>query len=103
MGEITLSVAWVWLIGAFAALISIDKVLDIIKKHLKPEKDVRNTVQDNVTRIVVLEKKQEETDEFRSVMCKVMLAQLNHELSGNDVVNLKAARDDLNEYLTNRG
>ena len=35
-------------------------------------------------------------------MCRVMLAQLNHELSGNDVTSLKKARDELNEYLTAR-
>ncbi len=44
----------------------------------------------------------EDAHKFQGVMCRVMLAQLNHELSGNDISHLKESRDELNEYLTKR-
>lgn len=44
----------------------------------------------------------EDAHKFQGVMCRVMLAQLNHELSGNDISHLKESRDELNNYLTKR-
>lgn len=44
----------------------------------------------------------EDAHKFQGVMCRVMLAQLNHELSGNDIAHLKEARTELNDYLTKR-
>ena len=81
----------------------------MIYKKLNPEADLREKVDrlveciDNDNRrLKALESDQEESKKFEGVMCRVMLAQLNHELSGNDVAKLKEARDELNEYLTKR-
>lgn len=102
MADITLGYAWQWILAAAAALVAIAKAFDIIRgsfKKLYPGVEEINGIKAKVSK---LEKEYEEAREFETVMCRVMLAQLNHELSGNDVVKLKEARDDLNKYLTER-
>lgn len=90
IGQITISQAWLWIIGAMSSILTIDKVVDLFKRWFgkKPDKELEDRVKN--------------TEEFQMVMCRVMLAQLNHELSGNDVSHLREARDELNNYLTRR-
>ena len=109
MGDITISVGVTILLGIAGALVTLDKAWAILRKILHPESDLRETVKrhsemlDNDNRrLQRVEHKLDDTDKFQGVMCRVMLAQLNHSLSGNDVSTLKTARDELNEYLTKR-
>lgn len=109
MGELTISQVVTWLFAVAGGFVTMYKAWQIISKKLHPEADLRDKVDklaecinnDN-RRLKALENDQEENKEFEGVMCRVMLAQLNHELSGNEVAKLKAARDELNEYLTKR-
>ena len=109
MGETTLSAAVQFLLAVAAGLVTLDKASDIVRKFMHPEADVRAAVQkhgellaNDHNRISKLEKNKEKTERGQSVICQVLLAQLNHELSGNDVEHLKKARDKLNDYLTER-
>ena len=90
IGQITISQAWVWIIGAMSSILTIDKAVDLFKRWFGKKHDKE------------LEDRVKNTEEFQMVMCRVMLAQLNHELSGNDVSHLREARDELNNYLTRR-
>ena len=109
MEQITLSDAWGWVLAAATAVVALSKAREILKKKLHPEADMREEIRKHSQNLATddrrlkrLEEKQEDTERFQAVMCRVMLAQLNHELSGNDVTSLKKARDELNEYLTDR-
>ena len=108
--SITLADAWAWVLAAAAAIVAISKAVEVVHKHFRPDLDLREDV-DKITdrlskndvRIKVLEEAREKNCEFEAVMCEVMLAQLNHELSGNDVERLRSARDRLQMFLANRG
>ena len=112
MGSITLSTAVTVLLAVAAGLVTLQKAWEIIRKIMHPEDDLRQTVAQNSNRIAnnerrleALEKsllnEQEDSAEFRSVICRAMQAQFDHELSGNDYDRLRAGRDQLNSYLSN--
>ena len=110
MENITLADAWSWILAGAAAIVALSKAWEIIRKRLHPESDLRETIKqingyiaNDDRRLKILEVDQEKNREFEAVMCQVMLAQLNHELSGNDVTRLKDARDELQRYLSKRG
>lgn len=109
LGSITIADGWMWFLAFCAGLVSIAKAWEILKKILHPEADLRETVgkmkkylEDDERRLKALETDQANSREFESIICRVMLAQLNHELSGNDISRLKDARDELQVFLTNR-
>lgn len=109
MGDVTISAALAWLLTVAAGLVTLSKGWEIVRKLLHPEADLRETVKrhgelldkDN-RRLNRHDDELADANTFQGVMCRVMLAQLNHELSGNDVSHLKEARDELNNYLTKR-
>lgn len=90
MGNITISQAWVWLVGVMTAILTIDKCAGILQKWLKPKRNK------------ALEGRMDEMDQFQAVMCRTMLALLNHALSGNGVEHLRDARDEMSRFLTDR-
>ena len=109
MQSITLADAWAWVLAAAAAIVALAKAWEVIRKHIRPDAELRENVAKMSTclandnrRLNNLESEQEKNREFEAVMCEVMLAQLNHELSGNDVERLRSARDQLQTFLANR-
>ncbi len=49
-----------------------------------------------------LERHQDEQEEFTKIMCKSMLALLNHSITGNNIDKLKEAEEDIKKYLINK-
>ena len=43
-----------------------------------------------------------EIKEGNKVICKSIMAMINHELSGNDISNMRKMRDELNQYLIDK-
>lgn len=78
MAEMTISQGWVVVVGVASALLTLDKIVELFKKWFGK----KNTGE--------------------AVICRTLLALLNHQLSGNDMANLRKARDELNAYLTSK-
>ena len=90
MGNITISQAWVWLVGAMTAILTVDKCVGILQKWLKPKKDK------------ALEGRMDEMDQFQAVMCRTMLALLNHELHNGNADEMARASENINKWLVER-
>ncbi len=114
-GITTEAIAWflVVLLGLFSIYIlfcSVRKNYRDEKKHkegpttaIEERLDAHDRMLDNDNRRIKHNTEQlEDAHKFQGVMCRVMLAQLNHELSGNDISHLKESRDELNRYLAER-
>lgn len=109
LGGITIQDAAAGLVALAAGIVAISNAWKLIQKHLHPESDLRPRVDrhdelldsDN-RRLRTLEDNQREMQKGISVLCQAQIAQFDHELSGNDTDHLRAARDNLNTYLTNR-
>ena len=106
MPNISLQDAWGWLLSAAAAVYSLSKAFEVISKqfHFHLEDDYKDKIDAINTRIDKLEQKIDsrqkvQDDEFKrlheqtGILCQAMFAQLNHELSGNDVALLRSSRD----------
>lgn len=105
MGNVTISQAAAWLVAAAAALVSLSKGWEIIRKIFHPEADLRQRVDkhdeilaNDHKRLQKIEAKMEDTDVFKGVMCRAMLAQLED----GDEAGRKEAKKELNAYLTQR-
>lgn len=107
MDNITISEAWGWVIAAAAAIVALSQAYKVIKAAItRPEIDMvhkhaEQLARDN-RRLQALEDAQEDAKHCNAVQLRSIQALINHELSGNDVDHLRSARDEINDYLTNR-
>ena len=90
---------FLWVVGVIAA---IGAASTYIAKAVKPARDLTK-------RLDVCEKKLDndnkrliEQEEGTRVICKAMLALLDHAVTGNSVERIKDARTTLSDYLINR-
>lgn len=49
-----------------------------------------------------LEQHQKNTDDFTKIMCKSMLALLNHSITGSSTEKLKEAEEEIKQYLIDK-
>lgn len=54
-------------------------------------------------RVAILESNTHKQDKFISAMCESMLALLDHNINGNSIDKLKAAKEEIQEFLIYRG
>ena len=90
---------FLYLCGVIATVWGAFKVIKEIKK---PGNDLKETVRKHEE---LLEKDRSEIDEIKEgnkVICKSIMTMINHELSGNDISNMRKMRDELNQYLIDK-
>lgn len=100
---------WGWILAGAAAIVALEKAWGIIHRKMHPEADLRElmdrlkaVVEKDDRNIQKLEHRLTEIERFQSVLCNAVLAQLNHELSGNDVERLRGSRDELQRFLSDK-
>lgn len=74
----------------------------IIKEVKKPSNDLKETVKKHEEYLKKDRNEIEEIKEGNKVICKSIMTMINHELSGNDVSNMRKMRDELQEYLIDK-
>lgn len=113
MGEITISEAWVWLLGALSALLLFSNVAEKIAKVVKTSK-APNEEQDR--RLSDLEEWQRGVDgklnrdndrlsvieEGNRATQRALLALLDHGLDGNNIKQMQDSKTELTNLLINR-
>lgn len=101
------------LFAIFGAVITVDKVLDIIKKHRKPKLTAEQELAQrqaacdrhfkaDLARIEKLEAAQKQQQETDRVVLTALRAILSHEINGNSVERMKEANQAIDEMLINR-
>lgn len=83
----------------FGGLITIDKVHEIVERRRKPSVDLQQTVADHEKRLAKVEAKIHDSNKVQN---RALLQIMNHMIDGNHVDKLIEARDDLQEYLTDK-
>lgn len=97
----------------FGAIITIDKVLDVIKKHRKPKLTAEQELvqrqaacdrhfQRDLERIERLEKGQKQQQETDRIVLTALRAILSHEINGNSIDRMKEANEAIDQMLINR-
>lgn len=84
--------AMIVILAIFAAVITIDKVIDIFKKWKRPTSDLSAKITTHDEQIASLK-------EYSRVQCSALIALLDHELHNGNGEQMQKARDDLSIYL----
>lgn len=74
----------------------------VIKEVRKPGNDLRETVKRHEESLKRDENDIKEIEKGNKVICKSIMTMINHELSGNDISNMKKMRDELQQYLIDK-
>lgn len=90
------------LIYICGAAVTIWGLVKIIKEIKKPSDDMKETV-DHYGECLHNDKiRIDSMEQEQRLICRSLLAMINHELTGNSVDKLKEMRDDLQNYLINK-
>ena len=74
----------------------------VIKEVKKPSEDLKETVKKHEELLIKDDAEIKEIEEGNKVICKSIMTMINHELSGNDVTNMRKVRDELQNYLIDK-
>lgn len=86
-------------LAIFAAIVTVDKVIDIVKKWRAPTTDTAKKLQADKTRLDEHDKAIEKLQESNQAICSALLALLDHELHNGNSDQMQKARDELMRYL----
>ena len=82
-----------------AAMITIDKVIDIVRKWKKPQVDVVEKLKNDKERLDKQERQIQKLEEGVQVINKGVIALLDHELHNGNGGQMQTARDEIQDYL----
>lgn len=89
-------ITFLWVGAALVALIlSVWTLVDKIRKASEYKREITRRIDSDSKRIESLE-------DGNKAICRGVLALLSHEINGNSIDKLTAARDGLTEYLIER-
>ena len=88
------------LLAVFAAIITIDKVIDIIKKWRAPTTDTEKKLANDKKRLDEHDEAINDLRESNQVICSALLAILDHELHNGNGDQMQKARDEMMAYLS---
>ena len=91
--------AVVVVLAIFAAIVTVDKVIDIVKKWRAPTTDTAKKLATDKQRLDDHDKAIEKLQESNQAICSALLALLDHELHNGNADQMQKARDNLMEYL----
>lgn len=89
-------------LAVMAAIITIDKVIDIIRKWRQPTTDVMGKLAADKSRLDKHDSDINNLNLMVNALCKAEMAHLQHEITGNSVDKLKEALADLTNALLKR-
>ena len=88
---------------AFCALLTaIWGVWKIVKEMKKPNDDLKEKVAEHDMLLDKDGKRLASIEESNKMTLQCLLVIINHEITGNGIEKMKAARDDLQEFLINK-
>lgn len=91
--------AVVVLLAIFAAIVTVDKVIDIFKKWRMPSTDTAKKLANDKMRLDAHERAIQSLQESNQVLCSGIIALLDHELHNGNSEQMQKARDDIMHYL----
>lgn len=83
----------------FAAVVAVDKFLDVVKKWRQPEKDMLEKLKADKAALERHDADIKALKEGQKVVCEGVAALLDHELHNGNSDQMQAARNGLSTYL----
>ena len=97
-----LTVGWEKLLVLAAAIVLLGNMLKTLNAWINPFKKIVDKVDEHEAKLNNDDKRITQQDNDMQMMLKCMFVLMNHDIDGNGVDKLKATRDELQEYITNR-
>ncbi len=97
-----LTAGWDKLLVLAAAIVLLGNMIKTLSGWLNPLKKIVDQVDEHETKLQNDDKRITQQDSDMQMMLKCMFVLMNHDIDGNGVDKLKATRDELQEYITNR-
>ena len=92
--------AIVVLLAIFAAIATVDKVIDIVRKWRTPTAETTKMLANDKRRLDDHEEAIENLRESIPVICSTLLALLDHELHNGNTDQMEMARNEMMAYLS---
>ena len=90
------------ILGFCALLTAIWGAWKIVKEIKKPNDDLKEKVTEHDMLLDNDDKRLASIEESNKMTLQCLLVIINHEITGNGIEKMKAARDELQEYLINK-
>lgn len=90
------------LLAVFAAIVTVDKVIDVFKKWNAPAADTAKMLANDKRRLEEHDAAISALQDSNRVLCGGILALLDHELHNGNATQMEKARDDIMGYLQGR-
>lgn len=90
------------ILGFLGFVAAIWSAWKIVKEIKKPSDDLRSDVDRHEELLKKDAKRMKEVEESNKMILQCLLVIINHDITGNGIDKMKAARDELQEYLINR-
>ena len=97
-----LAIGWDKFLVLAAAIVLIGNMAKTLGAWLNPVKKLVDDVAEHEEKLKRDDKRITQQENDMQMMLKCMLVLMNHDIDGNGVDKLKATRDELQEYITNR-
>lgn len=88
------------LLAVFAAIVTVDKVIEIIRKWRTPSTATAKKLENDKKRLDEHEESIHALQQSSRVQLAALQALLDHELHNGNADQMQKARDDINVYLT---
>ena len=92
--------AVVVILSIFAAIVTVDKVIDIVKKWRTPATDTEKKLANDKVRLDQHDEAINDLREGTQVICTALLAILDNDLHNGNGEQLQRARDGMTTYLS---
>lgn len=90
------------LLSICGAITAIWGVYKIFKEIRKPSSDLQNQVQRHEELLHKDNERLNKSQQDYNMICRCLLVQLDHQITGNGIEKLKQMRSELNDYLIHR-
>lgn len=93
--------AVVVVLAVLAAIVAIDKFIDVVKKWKAPEKNIAEKLSADKRELDQHEKEIKALKDGQKALCTGVMALLDHQLHNGNTSQMEDARKDINDFLKN--
>lgn len=97
-----MKITWEIILAVSGGLVVLYNATNALLKVVSPLKKIKDKVDNHEERLIKDYNRINEIEKSNNMICKCMLALMDHEITGNSVEKLKSTRADLQNYLIDR-
>lgn len=93
---------WETILAVAGGVVVLGNCIKTLAAWLAPAKKLTETVADHGRKLANDDKRLDQLETDNQMILKSLFALVNHDIDGNGIDRLKATREELQDYITNR-